>query len=288
MPPRPSFAAALGMALATVGASIAASAALSSPSDAHVTFQASGPAGLKIEGSTTELNVSDDGGTLSIDVPLANLATGIALRDHHMKEKYLEVPKYPSATLLVARSALKLPPPGGAIELDVPGTLKLHGQTSPGHRALRREGRRSRLLGARKVPPEHERLRHHRAHVPGRDREARGRRDRELPRRGQLIGGESWLLHESPNSRPLGPRGLGGARGLLLRFERPGLSVDDPAWLHGVHALPHRPLRRRRRAVGVRPRAERLAPPDALRRVVRDRGGRPHRPSLLGGVVPPP
>lgn len=131
MPPRPSFAAALGMALgmATIGASIAASAALSSPSDAHVTFQASGPAGLKIEGSTTELNVSDDGATLSIDVPLANLATGIALRDHHMKEKYLEVPKYPSATLLVARSALKLPSPGGAVELDVPGMLKLHGQS---------------------------------------------------------------------------------------------------------------------------------------------------------------
>ncbi len=131
MPPRPSFAAGMALGMATVGASIAASAALSSPSDAHVTFQASGPAGLKIEGSTPDLNVSDEGATLAIDVPLANLATGIALRDHHMKEKYLEVPKYPSATLLIARSALKLPPPGATVELDVPGTLKLHGQSHP-------------------------------------------------------------------------------------------------------------------------------------------------------------
>jgi polyisoprenoid-binding protein YceI len=48
-----------------------------------------------------------------------------------MREKYLEVPKYPSATLVVARSALKLPAAGAGVAVDVPGTLKLHGQTKP-------------------------------------------------------------------------------------------------------------------------------------------------------------
>jgi polyisoprenoid-binding protein YceI len=111
--------------------SVAGYAALSSSADSHVTFQASGPAGMTIEGSTTDLKVSEDGGNIVIDVPLANLATGIALRDHHMKEKYLEVPKYPSTTLVIARSALKFPAKDDHAEGDVPGVLKLHGQSHP-------------------------------------------------------------------------------------------------------------------------------------------------------------
>jgi len=125
--PKPLFAAALG-ASALLAAAGAASAALSSPSGAHVGFSAAGPAGMKIEGTTSDLDVTDDGNTLTIDVPLANLSTGIALRDHHMREKYLEVGKFPSATLQVARSALKVPAQGAGVELDVPGTLQLHGQ----------------------------------------------------------------------------------------------------------------------------------------------------------------
>jgi len=110
---------------------VVAYAALSAPKDAHVGFQAVGPAGLKIEGTTGDLSVAESDGNIVIDVPLTNLSTGIALRDHHMKEKYLEVPKYPSATLVVARAALKLPAAGGAAESDVPATLKLHGQGRP-------------------------------------------------------------------------------------------------------------------------------------------------------------
>jgi len=113
------------------GISVAGHAALSSSSDAHVGFQAAGPAGMTIEGSTTDLKVSENAGNIVIDVPLANLATGIALRDHHMKEKYLEVPKFPSTTLAVARSALKLPAADGRSEGDAPGTLTLHGQSHP-------------------------------------------------------------------------------------------------------------------------------------------------------------
>jgi polyisoprenoid-binding protein YceI len=105
-------------------------AALSSPTDAHVTFQVAGPAGLKIEGTTGDLQVTEDSGTVVITIPLANLTTGIALRDRHMKE-YLEIPKYPATTLAIARSALKIPTSGERVEADAPGTLTLHGQTKP-------------------------------------------------------------------------------------------------------------------------------------------------------------
>jgi polyisoprenoid-binding protein YceI len=120
-----------GVAVGLLSLSAVAYAGLSSPTDAHVGFLASGPAGMKIEGTTTDLKVSDDGTNVVVEVPLANLSTGIALRDHHMKEKYLEVPKYPSATLTIARAALKFPASGDHVAADVPGSLKLHGQTKP-------------------------------------------------------------------------------------------------------------------------------------------------------------
>jgi polyisoprenoid-binding protein YceI len=106
-------------------------AALSSATDSHVTFDALGPAGFKIQGTTTDLSVSEADGNVIVSVPLANLTTGISLRDHHMKEKYLEVPKFPAAVLTVAKSALKLPSAGGQVDADVPGSLALHGQTHP-------------------------------------------------------------------------------------------------------------------------------------------------------------
>jgi polyisoprenoid-binding protein YceI len=120
-----------GAAAVVLGAAGSALAALGSPTDAHVGFLAAGPAGMKIEGTTTDLTVADDGTNVTIDVPLANLSTGISLRDHHMKEKYLEVGKYASTTLVVARAALKFPAPGASFEGDAPGTLKLHGQARP-------------------------------------------------------------------------------------------------------------------------------------------------------------
>ncbi len=114
-----------------VGLCAIAHAALSAPTDKHVGFVASGPAGMKIEGTTSDLDLADQGDTLVITVPLANLSTGIGLRDRHMKEKYLEVPKYPAATLTVSRSALKLPAGGDKVETDVASTVSLHGQTRP-------------------------------------------------------------------------------------------------------------------------------------------------------------
>jgi polyisoprenoid-binding protein YceI len=108
--------------------SVAGSAAVSGASDSRVGFEVAGPAGLKINGTTTELSATEDSGNVVISVPLGNLTTGISLRDQHMRDKYLEVAKYPAATLILARSALKVPSAG---EADVPGTLKLHGQSRP-------------------------------------------------------------------------------------------------------------------------------------------------------------
>jgi polyisoprenoid-binding protein YceI len=114
-----------------LGLSTLAHAALSAPTDGRVTFQASGPAGMTIEGTTPDLTLVDQGDNVVITVPLGNLTTGIAVRDRHMKEKYLEVPKFPTAVLTVARTALRLPTGSDKVEADAPSTLTIHGQTRP-------------------------------------------------------------------------------------------------------------------------------------------------------------
>ena len=64
-----------------LGLSTHAQAAITGCTDCHVNFLASGPAGMKIEGTTNELTVADQGDNLLITVPLANLTTGIGLRE---------------------------------------------------------------------------------------------------------------------------------------------------------------------------------------------------------------
>jgi polyisoprenoid-binding protein YceI len=115
----------MGFAAAT------AHAALSTASDAKVAFEATGPGGMKIDGTTADLTVADDGTTITVTVPLTNLSTGIGLRDKHMKEKYLEVDKYPNAVLTIPRAGLKIPHAGEQAAADVGGTVQIHGQTRP-------------------------------------------------------------------------------------------------------------------------------------------------------------
>ena len=96
---------------------------------AHVTFTAQGPAGFQIVGKGSELSVSEVDGKVRIVVPLAGLDTGISLRNRHMREKYLEVNKYPDAELVVERSSLQLPQPGASTKSNAQGQLTLHGRT---------------------------------------------------------------------------------------------------------------------------------------------------------------
>jgi polyisoprenoid-binding protein YceI len=112
-----------------LGSSAMVQAALNKVTEARVGFQATGPAGLEIKGATQDLSVSETEASIAITVPLANVKTGIDLRDRHMREKYLEAQKYPSATLTVARAAIKLPVAGEKVQSDAPGSLTLHGQT---------------------------------------------------------------------------------------------------------------------------------------------------------------
>lgn len=99
---------------------------------ATVVFTASGPAGMTIEGKSSTVQVVDAGETITIVVPLAGLVTGIALRDRHMRDKYLEVQKYPNAELKVARSALTLPADGQSNKAGAQGAIKLHGVEKDG------------------------------------------------------------------------------------------------------------------------------------------------------------
>lgn len=94
-----------------------------------VTFTAVGPGGLKIVGTTHELNVAENPTNVSVSVPLSNLKTGIDLRDKHMTEKYLQTAQFPTADLQVAKSALKAIASDGQMSGTAEGTISLHGKS---------------------------------------------------------------------------------------------------------------------------------------------------------------
>jgi polyisoprenoid-binding protein YceI len=112
----------------TIAIPLVAHAKLAKTGDATGRFRASGPAGLSITGSTSDVAVSDDGAQVTVEVKLGALSTGIALRDKHTKN-YLEVDTYPSAKLTVPRASLKFPDPGKEVSGDAKGSLTVHGQT---------------------------------------------------------------------------------------------------------------------------------------------------------------
>lgn len=102
-------------------------------------FEAVGkPAMIKIKGESTPpqtvLTLNNGKASLESFLNLEHLNTGIDLRDDHMKEKYLETKKFPTAKLII--SSLNLPAdweknPTNISEQEFFGTLELHGKTSP-------------------------------------------------------------------------------------------------------------------------------------------------------------
>ena len=118
----------LALVLLTLG-SAAAAQGLTRAGPAKVSFTGKGPAGFKMVGTTEQLHLADDGKSLTFTVPLDTLKTGIDLRDRHMREKYLETGRYPSAVLVVPRSAISLPAAGQTKEGSARGTLTLHGKS---------------------------------------------------------------------------------------------------------------------------------------------------------------
>jgi polyisoprenoid-binding protein YceI len=138
--------------LAAIGLAGVAAAKLGRTGAATTSFKAAGPAGLSIEGNTAEMTVADDGTTLTITVPLANLDTGIGLRNEHTK-KALEVGTYPTTTLAVARATLKFPAAGAESSGDARGSLTLHGQTKDVtfHYSARLDGDTVSVKGTSKI-----------------------------------------------------------------------------------------------------------------------------------------
>lgn len=113
-----------------VSAPGAADAKLAKEGGSTATFNATGPGGLKITGTTNELEVKEDGGQVTVIVPLRNVDTGIGLRNKHMREKYLQTDQFPNAELTVPRASLKFPS-GGEVSASATGTMKIHGKSQP-------------------------------------------------------------------------------------------------------------------------------------------------------------
>lgn len=109
------------------------------PADGKTEFLAVGkPAMIKIKGHGNgpegNLNIDKDLVSGSLTVNLEKLTTEIDLRDEHMKNKYLEVGKYPKAELTF--KDFKLPVAFEKLqssETEVPFTANftLHGKTQP-------------------------------------------------------------------------------------------------------------------------------------------------------------
>ena len=114
-------------------------AAITSPSGSSVLLSMQGPAGLRIEGTTHELTISERDGELVFEVPLSGVDTGIGLRNRHLRG-YLDVAHFPTAELRVTRRRVQFPAPGKWAEADAPGTLTIRGVSRPCTVHYRAEG----------------------------------------------------------------------------------------------------------------------------------------------------
>jgi polyisoprenoid-binding protein YceI len=135
------------------GGLAAGAAGLQSTGGAQVVFLAVGPAGLRIEGKTSELRLTESQDKVNVVVPLAKLDTGIGLRNRHMRDKYLEVHKYPNAELTVPRGALTIPTAGQTAKRTVNGVLRIHGvdKTVPLSYTAQRSGALIKVSGTVRI-----------------------------------------------------------------------------------------------------------------------------------------
>lgn len=99
-----------------------------------ITFLATGrPSAIKIRGEGAGADgvfaETAQGLNGTLKFKLATLTTGIDMRDQHMKEKYLEVGKYPEAQLKI--TDLKIPASGNIKNQKVTGSLTVKGIEKP-------------------------------------------------------------------------------------------------------------------------------------------------------------
>jgi polyisoprenoid-binding protein YceI len=95
-------------------------------------FHAVGPGGLKIEGKAGKPEVTQNGDTLVVKVPLkGHLKTGIDLRDKHCG-KAINVDTWPASSFSAKVKDLKFPAPGKKVDdASITGDFKFNGVTKP-------------------------------------------------------------------------------------------------------------------------------------------------------------
>jgi polyisoprenoid-binding protein YceI len=85
----------------------------------------------KVSGSIVADPLAPEASTVEISIDLASLDTGIALRNRHMRERYVATGKYPRATF--KSSTVQAPSsqvnPNQPAELTVTGDFTMHGVT---------------------------------------------------------------------------------------------------------------------------------------------------------------
>jgi polyisoprenoid-binding protein YceI len=109
----------------------ASSLALAAPvavKGASIGFAAKANVGMVIEGTTSAITVDEDAKNVTLTVSVGSLTTGVELRDKHMKETYLEAPKFPEAKLVIEKGCLALPE-SGEKSGECPAAFTLHGET---------------------------------------------------------------------------------------------------------------------------------------------------------------
>jgi polyisoprenoid-binding protein YceI len=119
----------LGISAWAMTSVVRASAGLSSAGDSTVKFEAQGPAGMKINGTSGGVRAAEADGKIKIVAPTTGFQTGIGLRDKHLRD-YLESDKMPEAVLVVDRTKITLPT-DAATTGSVTADLSLHGVTRP-------------------------------------------------------------------------------------------------------------------------------------------------------------
>jgi len=90
------------------------------------TFDAKGPAGFKIHGTSEKVAVADDGTTFTVKVKIEDVDTGMSLRNNHMAED-MKAKDNPFITLSVPTASLK----ESGSNLEATGTWEINGQKKP-------------------------------------------------------------------------------------------------------------------------------------------------------------
>ena len=129
---KPTLSLSLSVAGFVVATAAVAAGSFKLKAEPSISFTATGVAGLKINGATSRLTMSEEGDKLTFKAPTTDFKTGIGLRDRHLKE-HIEADKFPEAKLVLDRSKIAFPDGAAATakSSSVRGDFTLHGISKP-------------------------------------------------------------------------------------------------------------------------------------------------------------